>query len=429
MSFKITKVNCQFEREPLVRPFGFKGKYMQRIWQTVALIETDDGIHGMGLGTQNVLWSDASVFASTSECNGNCLMFAIIDYALQLLKGNTFNNPIELQDEIFDDVYNYAKEITNQPNLSKTFVLNALVPIDNAAWIIYARRNNLSNFDQMIPVDYRQALSYRHEQVASIPIASYGMSLNEVQKLVKTDGYFFLKFKLGSPGPQQQMLERDKARIEEIHQAIGDIKTTHTKSGRVPYYFDMNGRYDSKDTLKKLLDYTKKIGAFDQIQLVEEPFPEQYKVDVSDLGVIIAADESAHTAKNVKERIELGYGAIALKSVAKTLSMTLKMVRVAHKHDTPCFCADLTVNPVLVEWNKNIAARLAPLPNFDIGLLETNGHQNYKNWNQMCNYHPQADASWTTDHNGIFTMNEEFYTSSGGIFEESPHYMSIVEKN
>lgn len=428
MALRIEKTNCNFEREPLVRPFGFKGGYMKRIWQVAALMETDDGVHGLGLGTQNVLWSDSSVFASTSESGGNCLMFAITDYALQMVKGKSFETPIDLQAQIFEEVYDYAKEITGKSRLSKTFVLNALVPVDNAAWIVYARKNNLTDFDKMIPAKYREALSYRHDKVASIPIASYGMPLDEVRELVEDDGYFFLKFKLGSPGTQKEMLEKDKARIEEIHRAIGNTNISYTEDGKFPYYFDMNGRYESKEVLEKLLDHAGKIGAFNQIKIVEEPFPEDYKVDVSDLGVTVAADESAHTAENVEERIALGYGAIALKAVAKTLSMTLKMTLAAHERSIPCFCADLTVNPVLVEWNKNVAARLAPLPGFDIGLLETNGHQNYKSWKQMQGYHPEnfRDASWTKSREGIFTLNNDFYESGGGIFEDSPHYMSIL---
>ena len=62
----------------------------------------------------------------------------------------------------------------------------------------------------------------------------------------------------------------------------------------------------------------------------------------------------------------------------------------AYEKKIPCFCADLTVNPILVDWNKNIAARLAPFPNINIGLQETNGHQYYKNWNTMMTYHPLA---------------------------------------
>src|SRR5699024_750591 len=390
MTLRITETNANFEREPLVRPFGFKGGYMNEIWQSTVLLETADGGYGWGLGCQNVLWCDPRVFATTSESGGNSLMFALTDRALKMARDVDFTTPVDLMEELFDELYAYAKEITGIPDLRKTFVLNAMVPVDNAAWMLYARVHGMKDFDSMIPSEYRQALSYRHDKVASIPISSYGMPMEEVRELIEKEGYFILKLKLGAPGSQQEMIEKDKERLEQIHNEIGGIEVEHTDNGRLPYYFDANGRYQSKETLQRLLDHARKIGAYDQILLVEEPFPEEYKANVGDLEVLVAADESAHTPENVKERIDMGYDAIALKPVAKTLSMTLEMAREAHAHSIPCFCADLTVNPVLAEWNKNVAARLPPLPGINVGLLETNGHQNYKNWNQMESYHPQS---------------------------------------
>ncbi|MCK5699657.1 MAG: L-alanine-DL-glutamate epimerase, partial [Cyclobacteriaceae bacterium] len=60
----IDHVNSNFQREPLVRPFGFKGGYMSEIWQTISLLQSEAGNKGLGLDTQNVLWSDAKVFAN-----------------------------------------------------------------------------------------------------------------------------------------------------------------------------------------------------------------------------------------------------------------------------------------------------------------------------------------------------------------------------
>src|ERR1051325_2453241 len=79
---KIKRTSSNFEREPLIRPFGFKGGYMTEIWQTAAMVESDSGIRKIGVCTQNVLWSDAAVFASHSEAGGNALMYALSEYAL-----------------------------------------------------------------------------------------------------------------------------------------------------------------------------------------------------------------------------------------------------------------------------------------------------------------------------------------------------------
>jgi hypothetical protein len=92
----IKEARSNFEREPLIRPFGFKGGYMTEIWQTASMLESESGIRKVGLCSQSVLWSDASVFAAHSESGGNALMYAMTEYALTLLKGRSFNNPIDL---------------------------------------------------------------------------------------------------------------------------------------------------------------------------------------------------------------------------------------------------------------------------------------------------------------------------------------------
>ncbi|MEX0929894.1 MAG: enolase C-terminal domain-like protein [Balneolales bacterium] len=424
---QIENVYCEFEREPLSSPFGFKGGYMKEIWQTTALLETSDGTSGTGLGCQSVLWSDGRVFTAASESGGNSIMFAITEKGLQLARGRTFETPLDLLNQIFPEAYEYGCKITGIADLNKTFVLNALMPLDNAAWMVYARSNGLTSFDEMIPAEFRPALSWRHDQVASIPAVPYGMHISKVRELVGQDGYFMLKIKLGSPGSQEEMLEKDKKRIEQIHNEVGDLKVEHAADGKIPYYIDANGRYESKEAMMDLLDHIQKIGAIDQVYLLEEPFPEHYKVDVGDLGVTVVADESAHTAKNVAERIGMGYGAIALKPIVKTLSFTLEMAKIAHEHKVPCFCADLTVNPVLVDWNKNIAARLQPVPGLDVGLMETNGHQNYRNWPAMQSYHPYPEATWLNPEKGIFKLDETFYENNGGILETPAHYLSLIK--
>ena len=422
----ISTVSSNFERETLVRPFGFKGGYMTEIWQTMAMLESDKGTRKVGLCTQNVLWSDAKVFADHSESGGNALMFALSERALQLADGRSFETPVDLLDGLLEEVYEYGKEITGNAHLRKTFALNALVGLDNAAWLLYAQENGITNFDDMIPAAYKPALSHHHKQVASIPLMAYSIPIEEITEAVD-QGYFFMKIKIGQPGTQQEMLEKDKARLSAIHKAIGHVRTSHSEDGKLPYYFDANGRYQDKETLLRLLDHAKKIGAFEQIAIIEEPFPEELEVNVDDLGVRIAADESAHTDEDAIKRIEMGYQAIALKAIAKTMSMTMKIAQAAHERNVPCFCADLTVNPILVEWNKAVASRLAPFPGLGLGLLETNGHQNYKGWERMVSYLPYPGASWSKTVDGVFNLNDDYYEKSGGILTPSPHYEAMFK--
>lgn len=425
-AIKIKKVDSNFEREPLT-PYRFKGSVITEGWQIAAYLESESGIHKIGIGGQGTLWSDSNVFAAHSPAGGNALMYAMSERALQIMKGNSFTHPHQLLDDLLPEVFAYGKQITNNPQLRKTFALNALVCVDNAAWLLYAAENNINQFDDLIPKAYKPGLSYRHNKVASMPSFSVGADVNKIKAFADA-GYFIMKLKTGSAGTQKEMLEKDIAFLTAVHTAIGHYETPYTKSGKIPYYFDANERYDEKDTLIRFLDHAKKIGAFDQIAVVEEPFGERNDVWVGDLGVTIAADESAHTVEDAAKRIEQGYSAIAVKAIAKTLSMTMRVTQLAHEKGIPCFCADLTVNPILVDWNKNIAARLAPFPNMHVGLQETNGHQYYKNWETMMSYHPKAKSSWTRDQDGVYLTDKSFYDESGGIFEPSSHYEQMFNR-
>ena len=388
------------------------------------MLQSASGNSKIGLGTQSPLWSDARVVAAHSENGSNALMYAMTERAVQMLKGTSFTDPIELQEAILPELYAYGKKITENPDLRKTFALNALVSVDNAAWLLYAQENNLKTFDDMVPLPYREGLSYRHKKVASIPSFPVGTEIKKIQSAAD-EGYFIMKLKTGSKGTQKEMLAKDMEFLSAVHKAIGAYETAYTKSGKIPYYIDTNGRYESKETLSRFLDHAKKIGAFDQIAVIEEPLQENDESYVGDLGVAIAADESAHTVDDAINRIEQGYATIVVKAIAKTLSMTLKIIKAAHERNVPCFCADLTVNPILVDWNKSVAARLAPLPNMEIGLLETNGHQYYKEWDRLETYHPKAGAAWTQAKNGVFTTDTSFYNESGGIFLPSKHYQEL----
>ena len=424
----IESVNSQFEREPLSSPFGFKGGYLSELWQSVSYLKSTTGNHSIGLGTQSVLWSDSTIFSTSSESGGNAFMYALTERALQMLKNKTFTSPIDVIDELLPQLHEYGKYITNNPKLSKTFVLNALVSVDNALWLLYAKENGITNFDDLIPQEYKSTFSEKHTRIAAVPLISYNVSAQEIRKEADL-GYFFMKIKIGQGGTQQEMLEKDKKRLFEIHSVLKNIKTAHSENGKLPYYFDANQRYESKETFLKFIDYADKIKALDQIVLIEEPFPEDLRIDVSDIPLRLASDESAHTESDTIERIQLGYRAIALKPIAKTLSMTMKIAKAATDNNVPCLCADLTVNPILVEWNKNIAARLKSFPGLEnLGLLESNGHQNYLNWDEMRKYNPSNKASWTDVHNGLYYTNKDYFKSGGGIFDPIPHYEEMFKK-
>lgn len=422
---KITGAKLRYEREKLKSPFGFKGGFLSELWQVITRAE-GDGVRGTGVSIQSVLWSDADIFGMMSEDDGNLLMYRITERAVQLIIGKEGETPIDIIDGIYGELLSYAKSISpTGDKLSETFVRNALVSVDNALWQLYGRLNKTEDIMSLVPEKYRAPLCNKHEVLCNIPLISYGVRAEEIKALLD-GGTVLLKIKIGFDNggkmTKAEMLEWDKNRILEIHNIAKDYKTPYTESGNILYYMDANSGYDTKERLAELLDFAMENGILDRIVLLEEPFKYENRVNVGDMGVRIAADESVHSLEDVKERIALGYGAITLKAIAKTLSETLKILACAYENGVPCFCADLTVNPVVLGFNMNIAARIDAIPGMKIGILESNGMQNYVRWDLLTEIHPMYGSAFVSCKNGLYTLDEEFYKTSGGIFRPCAYY-------
>lgn len=421
---QVVHTAADFEREKLMHPFGFKGGYLTELWQVAASMESEAGYSAIGLATQSVLYGDADLFAQLSEAGGNALMFVLMNKAMQRVKETCFSTPIDLMDTILPQVYADAQLLTGRKDVNVNFVYNALVSVDNSAWLLYAAENGYADFDGMVPAPYRTALASRNRQVGILYQVPYNMPLQQLKQAAE-NGYFLFKIKTGAPGSQEKMLQKDMERLTQIHDVLKNQRTDRTSHGKVWYTLDANARYEKKETLMRYLDHARRIGAFDQILFYEEPLVEMNDEEVWDVGVRVAADESAHDEQAAVRRMEQGYGAIVLKGIAKTLSHTLRIAKSAHERNIPCLCADLTVNPILVDWNKNVAARLAPFPDVDMALMETNGDSNYVNWAQMSESHPYVGARWTQRIGGTFELDDDFYEKSGSIFVPPPRYAAL----
>lgn len=426
-TIRVIRTDSDFEREDLSSPFGFKGGYLTELWQTVVKMEAESGNSTIGVATQSVLYGDSDLFVSHAEAGGNALMYALTDKALQLARETSFTTPPDLLDKLLPEVKKAGIQITGKQDLNENFIYNALISVDNAAWLLYASENGLKDFDAMLPAPYERVLPYHNKKIAVMFAVPYGMAVEEIKSAVK-QGYFIFKIKTGYPGTQAEMLQQDMNRLTEIHRILRDVRTGQTENGRVKYTMDANGRYEKKETLMRYLDHARKIGAFEQILLYEEPLEGSNEEDVSDAGVRIAGDESIQDEASALHRLSQGYSVFVLKGIAKTLSLSLKLARLAQEKNVPCLCADLTVNPILVDWHKNLAARLAPFPELGMGLMETNGASNYQNWQGMTTYHPAAGALWTKVRQGVFELDSDFYQRSGGIFEPSAHYQALLCK-
>lgn len=421
---QIIQTDSVFEQEKLIRPFGFKGGYLTELWQVASKLVVASGIGKVGIATQSVLYGDADLFGAYTERQGNELMYKVVKCALELVKQTPFSDPVNLQDQVFPELVKSARKITGKADLNTNFVYNALVSVDNAAWLLYAAEHKYLNFDEMLPQYYKKGLSHHNNKVAIMYQVHYNMPVQDLMNAAAA-GYFVFKIKTGHPGSQEEMLQKDMEKLSQVHDVLGNLHTRQTQTGKLIYTMDANGRYERKELLMRYLDHARKIGAFEHMLFYEEPLVENNDEDVSDLDICIAADESVHDESGALRRIEQGYKAMVLKGIAKTLSLSLKIARLAAERNIPCLCADLTVNPVLVDWNKNLAARLMPFPGIDMGFMETNGDMNYQNWKNMLGYHPMAGASWTKPKNGIFELNDDYYKNSGGIFEPCVHYQTM----
>ncbi len=415
---KIVKTSLEYYKEPLKGLFGFKGGYLSELWQIKCTIETDSFLKGTGYGVQSVLWSDATIFQEYGQDVGNTLMYKITMRALEMLQGRTIIDPISIQEDILPDLLRYSRNITGKENLRTTFVLNALTPVDWALWKLWREELGNINFEELTGLSANK----RQSELGCIPLISYDTELDRVKELAE-EGAFLFKIKIGAnPGGRndpEEVVIQDTRRLLEIHRLLSDYSTPHTNCGHPVYYLDANGRYDTVERVLRLLDNADKIGALERIMLLEEPFPENALLPVNELPILVAGDESAHGEQEVIRLIEeYGFGAISLKPIAKTLSISLRVLHAAEERNVPCFCADLTVNPKMVEMNKLFAAHLDPIPGLKTGVVEANGSQNYVNWDKMIISSGLESAPWAHLDKGVFTLSDNYYLLDGNIWKD-----------
>ena len=421
----ISDTSLEIQREPFARPFGFKGAAFHEKWNLVVRLTDASGQTAVGIGGLAVLWSDADVFFSHTEVGGNVIQTALLEHALQLVKERPFKDPPEMFQHLLPQVYEYGRAITRNPDLKLTFCLIALVALDNAAWLLQAKQQNISTFDDLIPTVYRDYLTQRQKHIATVPAVGYTLPAEELRKMLN-DGAYVLKIKIGHPGTEEDMVQADMDRLDEIHRIACDLESPMTDSGSICYYLDANGRYGRKDSMARLLDHAKRRGMLDRIILIEEPFHYPDTTDVHGLPALFAADESLQTVGDVATRIEQGYGAVTIKPAGKTLSMSFETIQAATDAGAACIVADNACVPVLVEWNKNVAARLPGFPGIKGGMMESNGPENYGGWVRLLSEFPIPNASWLSPQDGAFKLDETYYALSGGIFQEPRGYANLL---
>ncbi|MEE2754708.1 MAG: L-alanine-DL-glutamate epimerase [Candidatus Latescibacterota bacterium] len=422
---KITETDLEIQREPFARPFGFKGSAFHEKWNMIVRLRDEDGSESVGVGGLAVLWSDANVFNAHTEVGGNLLQASILESALQHVKSREYADPPSILADVLPKAFAYGRTITGNDHLRLTFVLIALVALDNAAWLLFSKQNDITTFDGIIPPWATDTLSHRQDAVATVPAVGYTLPMSELEQILQA-GAYVLKIKIGHIGDQADMVTRDKTWLSQIHDLASNHRSAMTESENILYYLDANGRYTTKSGMRELLEHADRIGALERIILIEEPFDESVEIDVSDLPARFAADESVHTVEDVHSRATQGYGGLAIKPAGKTLSFAFEMVQVGSELGMECFVADNGCVPLLVEWNKNIAARLQAFPGLRSGLMESNGPENYATWDRLISELPIPDSSWLKPKNGAFRLDQEYYARSGNIFEIPESYANLI---
>jgi L-alanine-DL-glutamate epimerase-like enolase superfamily enzyme len=354
------------------------------------------------------------------------MMFSLTRYAISLLIGFSFNDPAEVTDYLLPHMDRYVRQTLGITDLRPTFIRNALQPVDLAAYVLYAKCSGICSFRELIPKEARQALSAVNPKLACIPLITYAADGDAIRRIID-DGEILLKIKLGhnpSEGDKHMMLEWDKQRLTQIYSLTRETETSYTSDGHILFYLDANGCYPSYELLEELLEHADRIGILPYILLLEEPFPEESEYDVRGLPVRIAADESVYDLNEAVRRMEMGYRAIALKPIVKTLTESFRIAAAADTRDIPCFCADLTVNPFILEWNKHFAACLHPMPSMKIGVLESNGHQNYARWDYMEASRLADGGRLSGYRDGVYNTEGDF-TDDYSIFRDYTYYTQM----
>ena len=423
---RIVHADLQIHRQPFARPFAFKGASYREKWILVAKLRDASGIEAIGISGTAVLWSDSTVFSAHTEVGGNLLSASVLEFALRELLNLDFTDPFHLQNEILGPAHSYARQITRNPDLRMSFTLISLVALDNAAWMLHAKLKQIESFDSLIPHAYRKSLSEKQTQLALAPAVGYNLPIAQLRSIL-TNGAYVLKIKIGQPGIQSEMVDKDLARLRQIHELAENFQTTGTESGNVLYYLDANARYEKKESIEALLEGCLKAKIHDRIVLLEEPFDDPRDQDVSDLSVRVAADESLERIEDLNTRREQGYGAMVIKPAGKTLSLAFQMAKASTESGMPCFVADNACVPLLLEWNKNVGARLPVFPGLQGGLIESNGPENYGNWTELLGEFPIPNAPWLKPQEGSFVLDDDYYRRSGGIFEDPVVYSRLFD--
>lgn len=400
----IAAAKLETKRLSTIRPFHFKGSSWREKWLTRVTLTTESGLQVQAQGSQAVLWSDADFFLAFSEEEGNQRQAAITEAVLKTLIDQLLGQPLEMLPTLIATAKDLAPQVTGRA-VSPTLILNALVPIDNALWKLYAAEQGISSLEELLPTPQAGWQRRLHR----VPVINATMADDEILQLANE--HHCLKLKLGLPGEPTEMLATDRELLGQVLDMTHNLQKPGAPGGHLQLYLDLNGRYPDVDTVQRLLaDFpTKRICA------VEEPLPYESNESVAELPVPAAADESLVDVAGVAAKADQGYRIMTLKPAGKTFSMALLQAAAARKRGLAFMVADNAAVPIVRNWNMALAAWCPPLPGWDAPLLESNGPQFYADWVALCAAYPQPSATWLQPYEGCFLLDNTYYAAAGGV--------------
>jgi len=194
----------------------------------------------------------------------------------------------------------------------------------------------------------------------------------------------------------------------EIHASSAPRDAPH--AGRAAaYYFDAKRPLREEGHPPPLLD-TRGRSGFDRIAVVEEPFRRSSRSRWGTGRPGGRRRERHRRGRRPEDRPRLR--AIALKPIAKTLSMSLRIARLAHERGVPCFCADLTstdpggLDKVFAAASpRSPACRWASWRRTATRTTGTGGHAPPP---------PLLRRALDSAEKGVFRLDEDFYARSAG---------------
>ncbi|MFQ9681522.1 MAG: hypothetical protein ACLRZH_16775 [Ruthenibacterium lactatiformans] len=256
--------------------------------------------------------------------------------------------------------------------------------MDFALWQLWNAKRGNGTFDALC-ASFCPELTNREKELGSIPLITYHTPEDELHALLE-DGAFLLKVKIGSDpeknGDPEAMLAWDIGRLRTVHTAAAGFTTPYTECGRPVYYLGqrpLSGQGISA-ALSGCCGQDGRAGAHRAaggavcgdrpepvhglpVRVAGDECPQRTGRCLPDPGIRLFGHRLQTHCKNAVRHA--GDGA---RGAEKRRGVLLR-------GPDGAACA--------LDWNMSLAARLPRVPGLRVGVVESNGPQNYTDWRRL----------------------------------------------